>query len=59
MILKLLQVINSVNNPFISEKKMKKGENNFMVFFKTSEQSHLKFNDIAGIRKHITALITL
>ena len=58
MILKLLQVINSVNNPFISEKN-EKGENNFMIFFKNSAQSHLKFNDIAGIRKHITALITL
>ena len=58
MILKLLQVINSVNNPFISEKN-EKGENNLMVFLKTSGQSHLKFNDIAEIRKHITALITL
>ena len=35
-----------------------KVEKNFMIFKKTSVQSLLKFNDIAGITKHITALIT-
>ena len=53
-----LHAISGINNAFISQKIENKMKKNVMIFFKSSRQFLIKFNDIEYISKQLTTLIS-